>query len=53
MPNGDSTKKIFSHKMWEGYTWVPFGHFDLRNNDNRPFIDGPKSKSFNADDLAE
>jgi lysosomal alpha-mannosidase len=52
MPNGDSSKKLFTHKMWEGYTWVPFYHFDLRDNTDA-FTDNVKANSFNADVLSK
>jgi hypothetical protein len=52
MPNGDSSKKIMTHKMWEGYTWVPFYHFDLRDNTDA-MVTSKKSQAFNADELAK
>ena len=52
MPNGDSSKKIFAHKMWVAYGWTPLHHFDI-NLDNRPFISNQKSKSFNGEEFAE
>lgn len=52
MPNGDSSKKIFTHKMWESYGWLPVPTYDVRFN-NRPFISNKKSVSFNADEIAE
>lgn len=52
MPNGDTSKKIFTHRIWEGYTWQPIGSFDIRYN-NKPFISNKESWSFNADKLSE
>lgn len=52
MPNGDSSKKIFTHKMWKAYGWTPLYHFDI-TLDHSPFISNTKSSSFNGQDLAE
>lgn len=52
MPNGDSSKKIFTHKMWHSYGWMPVTSFDIKQN-NRPFISNEKSVSFDADEFAE
>ena len=52
MPNGDSSKKIFTHKMWVAYGWQPIGQFDVRFA-NKPFISNKKSWSFNGKELAD
>lgn len=52
MPNGDASKKIFTHKMWDSYVWIPIGSFDVKYV-NKPFIANKKSVSFDADELAE
>jgi len=52
MPNGDKTKKIMTHKMWEGYQWYPIDSFFIQK-DHRPFISNEKSVSFNAKEIAE
>ena len=52
MPNGDASKKIFTHKMWVAYGWQPLDQFDVRFS-NRPFISNKDSWSFNADEMAE
>jgi hypothetical protein len=52
MPNGDSSKKIFTHKMWVGYGWKPY-FFDDRLAEARYFVSDKKSSSFNADKMSE
>lgn len=53
MPNGDASKKIFTHKIWENYFWMPLPSFDVKYTINKPFIKNKKSVSFNADELAK
>lgn len=52
MPNGDQSKKIFTHKMWQSYIWMPIPYFDIKAN-NKPFITDQKSPSYSADYLAD
>jgi len=53
MPNGDSSKKIFTHKMWDRYGWTPLPQFDIRLTTNQPFIANKKSMSFNGELFGE
>lgn len=53
MPNGDATKKIFTHKMWHNYFWSPIPFFDVKWTINPPMILDKKSPSYSADLLAD
>lgn len=52
MPNGDSSKKILAHKMWQSYIWKPIDAWDIKFW-HRPFVSDRNSTSFTADELSD